>query len=137
MENVIPNIAIKNRELASTCLNEWIDSENPRKRQSAYGIYSLMLMKYPNDELNLEDIRKRLNHIEKEIHNEENRVRYTMNNFVISAGIYDATLTNQVIELSERIGKVHVLMGKTSCNVPFAPDYIRKVEKMNKIGLKR
>lgn len=40
-------------------------------------------------------------------------------------------------ELAKTIGKVNVSMGKTSCKVPLAEDYIEKMITMNKIGIKR
>lgn len=137
LDVVIPTLAYKNKPLTWKCIHEWIDSDNPRKRQAAYSLYSLVLGSYPNEEIEEEDVRNKLEHIEKVIHDEANRVRYSMNNFVISAGIYNGSLTQDCIGISERIGKVSVYMGKTSCKVPFAPEYIRKVEKMGRIGKKR
>lgn len=137
LDNVIPNIVIQNKDLTQLCIKSWIDSDNPRKRQSAYSLYALVLGTYPNEEIDQEDIIKKLNHISAVIHDEENRVRYSMNGFVISAGIYNSELTEYVKDLSTKIGKVKVFMGNTSCKVPFAPEYIKKVEKMNRIGKKR
>lgn len=137
LDVIVPNLAIKNKELTRQIISEWINSENPRKRQSAYSLYCLVLMKYPNEEIDQDEVKELLVHIGKVIHEEENRVRYSMNSFVINAGIYDKELTQTCIELSESIGEVKVSMGKTSCKVPFAPVYIRKVEKMGKIGYKR
>ncbi len=97
----------------------------------------MVLGTYPNDEIDESDVLKRLSHIEKVIHDEENRVKYSMNNFVISAGIYNEHITQTAFEISQRIGKVSVFMGQTSCKVPFGPDYIEKVKSMNRIGKKR
>jgi hypothetical protein len=47
------------------------------------------------------------------------------------------SLTKLAIQTGEKIGEVTVDMGNTSCKVPFAPDYIRKVEKRGTIGKKR
>lgn len=137
LDTVVPNISYPNIVIREYILSNWIHSDNPRKRQVAYGLYSIILSKIPNSELNINEINTLLTHIETVIHTEENRVRYSMNSFLISAGIYIPELTKDSIERSERIGKVEVYMGKTSCKVPYAPDYIRKVEKMNKIGFKR
>ena len=40
-------------------------------------------------------------------------------------------------QTAEKIGTVSVDMGETACQVPFAPDYIRKIEKRGTIGKKR
>jgi hypothetical protein len=40
-------------------------------------------------------------------------------------------------EIGEKIDPVSVDMGNTSCQVPFAPDSIRKVQNRGAIGKKR
>jgi hypothetical protein len=78
-----------------------------------------------------------LKQVEQEIHQAPNRVRYTMNGFVISVGTYVKPLLKQALATAKKIGKVDVQMGETSCKVPLATDYIAKVEKMGRIGKKR
>jgi hypothetical protein len=60
-----------------------------------------------------------------------------MNGFVIALGSYVGELTDEALRAGESIGKVQVDMGNTSCQVPFAPDYIRKVASKDRIGKKR
>jgi hypothetical protein len=49
-----------------------------------------------------------------------------MNNFIINVGVYVPFLKERAILTAEQIGKVNVDMGKTSCKVPYAPEYIKK-----------
>lgn len=137
IENVFPNIVIQDREKAEKCIARWLNHNEPRFRQSAYGLYSLMLSKYEDDTLDLEQISMLLDHIEDVIHNEANRVRYTMNSFVINVGSYVAPLHEQAMSVASSIGKVAVNMGNTSCKVPFAPTYIKKVVDRYGLGQKR
>ena len=60
-----------------------------------------------------------------------------MNAFVIAVGSYVKSLTDFAKQVGEKIGALEVDMGNTACQVPFAPDYIRKVEKRGTIGKKR
>ena len=60
-----------------------------------------------------------------------------MNGFVIAVGAYVKPLTKLAIQIGEKIGPVTVDKGNTACKVPFAPDYIRKIEKRGSIGKKR
>jgi hypothetical protein len=55
----------------------------------------------------------------------------------ICLGAHVPSLTKMAIEIAEKIGPVSVNMGDTECQVPFAPDYIRKIEKRGTIGKKR
>jgi hypothetical protein len=78
-----------------------------------------------------------LERVEQTIHHAPDAVRHKMNGFVIAVGSYVRALTNFATQIGEKIGPVKVDMGNTSCQVPFAPDYIRKVEKRGTLGKKR
>ena len=60
-----------------------------------------------------------------------------MNGFVISVGAYIKPLLEKSKTIASHIGKVNVEMGETSCKVPLAIDYIKKIESKNRIGIKR
>lgn len=136
IDNVVANLAAKSNDPISI-LHKWIDHENHRYRQAAYQLFTLLLMTVDNDQLDIDFVKEKLEYVKNNIHNEQNRVRYSMNSFLIGAGIYIEEYTNLCKEYAKEIGKVDVYMGKTSCKVPDAFSYIEKVEKMNKIGVKR
>jgi hypothetical protein len=60
-----------------------------------------------------------------------------MNGFIIAVGSYVKSLTAAAIETAKKIGPVSVEMGGTSCKVPAAVDYIKKVQQRGSIGKKR
>ncbi|MEH7441151.1 DNA alkylation repair protein [Bacillus sp. JJ1122] len=121
------------RELAI----EWILSEEEMIATCGWSTYSNYLSITPDENLNLKEIRKLLCQAETTIHQEKNRVRYVMNNFVICVGAYVIPLHEEAFATAAKIGKVHVDVGKTACKVPIATDYIKKIEDRNKIGAKR
>jgi len=137
IEYAIPAIISKDIELSHTCLSRWLDHSEPRFRQAAYSLYSLLVTMYDDEDCNLNLIKEKLEHIKHNIHTEENRVRYTMNQFVIATGASIVNLTTLSKEVAKTIGNVHVNMGETSCKVPYALSYIEKIESMNKLGQKR
>ena len=65
-------------------------------------------------------------HVESNIHKSANRVRYSMNQFVITVGSFYKALEEQALEVAKSIGQIHVDMGKTSCKTPLATTYIQK-----------
>ena len=87
--------------------------------------------------LDLAELAQLLQRVERTLHQQPNRVRYAMNGFVIALGSYVRELTGPAIRAAEKIGPVTVDMGNTACAVPFARDYIRKVEARGTIGKKR
>ena len=57
--------------------------------------------------------------------------------FVIAVGSYVKSLTSAALETAEKIGPVTAHLGNNDCGIPFAPDYIRKVQQRGAIGKKR
>lgn len=137
IDNVVAHIAGSNDLLADECLQEWLHHENDRFRQSAYSLYAMILSSRDNDSIDFKHVAETLNHVKINIHQEQNRVRYSMNNFVISAGVIDKEISLLSKAVARAIGKVTVSMGKTSCKVPDAEPYIDKIIKMGLFGKKR
>jgi 3-methyladenine DNA glycosylase AlkD len=114
---------------------EWIKSE--KEQIASAGWSTLSNYASINDTLDIEVYSSLLDEVEEKIPDAQNRVKYTMNGFVIAVGCFIPELTEKSKEIAKKIGKVDVYMGGTSCKVPLATDYIKKVEKRGSIGKKR
>jgi 3-methyladenine DNA glycosylase AlkD len=115
----------------------WIESDTPHVACAGWATLAGWLAIRPDEELDLEKIRALLERIRETLHDSRNRVRYTMNGFVIGVGCYVESLSPLAKEVAEAVGKVQVNVGNTACKVPFAPDYIDKVVQMGRLGQKR
>jgi 3-methyladenine DNA glycosylase AlkD len=116
---------------------EWIDS--PKEEIASAGwstLGSLVAIKEDKD-LNLDELSKLLDRVQKQIHSAPNRVRYTMNGFVIGVGSAVVPLSAKAKAVAKAVGEVEVDMGGTACKVPLATEYIAKVEKSGRLGKKR
>ena len=116
---------------------EWMKSEQELVACAGWATYSAAVSTRPNEELDLEEIKKLLDVAERSIHSAPNRVRYDMNHFVICVGSYIPELSERARRVAETIGRVSVDLGATACKVPFAPQYIRKVIERGNLGKKR
>lgn len=116
---------------------QWIESSNELVATAGWSTLSNYAAITPDDKLDLKIYNKLLDRVEKNIHKAPNRVRYTMNGFVIAVGSYIIDLTEKASQVAEKIGKVSVNVGGTSCKVPIAVDLIRKVKENDKLGKKR
>lgn len=116
---------------------EWIESDQEIVAKAGWATLSCLVSVKDDAELNLAELKQLLQRVQRTIHQAPNAVRYAMNGFVISVGSYVKALTDFAKQAGEKIGLVTVDMGDTACKVPFAPDYIRKVEKRGTIGKKR
>lgn len=113
---------------------EWIQSEVENIAAGGYSTYTSLIATKANETLDIDEISRLLDHIVEVIHEEKNHIRYEMNGFVISVGGYIDELTMKAIKSGEKIGKVHVDLGKTACKVPSIVPYI---EKMKMKGVKK
>ncbi len=91
----------------------------------------------PDEDLDLDALDGLLRRIEGELPQAPNRVRYTMNGFVIAVGCYVEALSGRASTAAEAVGKVQVDMGGTACKVPLATQMIAKVVGMGRLGKKR
>lgn len=135
-EYTVPWLAVENphaRELALA----WMGAKDEHVAASGWCTYSGLLATKSDDELDLKEIEGLLARVEKEIAGAQNRVKQTMNVFVISVGSYVKPLLKQAKATAKRIGAVKVDVGDTACKVPPATEYIEKIEKMGRVGKKR
>jgi len=116
---------------------EWIQSDIEMIASAGWGTLAYFAAVNEDEKLNIKDYIKLLDIVEKEIHGAQNRVRYTMNGFVIAVGTYVEALTEKSKEVAKNIGKVNVDVGGTACKVPLANDYIDKVIDKKRVGIKR
>jgi 3-methyladenine DNA glycosylase AlkD len=121
------------RELAL----EWIESDQEHIASAGWATLSSLVAIKPDVDLDLDELKRLLDRVRRTVHQQPNRVRSTMNGFVIAVGSYVAPLTKAALETAEKIGQVSVDVGETACNVPLAAEAIRKVEGRGAIGKKR
>jgi 3-methyladenine DNA glycosylase AlkD len=115
---------------------KWIESKKEGIASAGWATFSNFASIRPDEVLNLETYSQLLDRVGKEIENAQNRVRYTMNGFIIAVGSYIPVLIKKAQEIAAKIGKVSVEMGGTSCKVPLASAYIQKVIDKSRIGKK-
>lgn len=113
-------------KMAQEIADKWIDSKKELYQSAGWTCYCKLLEDKNNEKISREKIEKYLYDIELNIHKSTNRVRYSMNNFVISAGTFYSPLEEKALEVAKNIGKIHVDMGETNCKTPLAITYIQK-----------
>ncbi|HKV61501.1 MAG TPA: DNA alkylation repair protein [Candidatus Acidoferrum sp.] len=135
-EYTVPWVALENaqgRELAM----EWIKSKKEHVASSGWCTYSGLVATKADAELDLAEIEELLGTVVKGIDGAPNRVRHTMNGFVIAVGSYVKPLLKQAKSVAKQIGDVSVDVGDTACKVPLATAYIQKIEAAGRVGKKR
>jgi 3-methyladenine DNA glycosylase AlkD len=116
---------------------EWIDSKKETVAATGWTTLSSLVAIKDDAELDLAELKRLLQRVQKTLPGEPNRVRHAMNGFVIALGTYVQPLTDLALQAARKIGKVSVDVGDTSCKVPYAPEYIEKAKKKGAVGKKR
>jgi len=135
-EYTVPWVTVENpqdRDLAM----QWIKSKKEHVASSGWCSYSGLLATKADEALDFAEIEGLLGTVVKGIKSAQNRVRYTMNGFVIAVGAYVKPLSKQVKATARQIGVLSVDVGDTACNVPAATAYIEKIETAGRVGQKR
>lgn len=135
-EYSVPGVATEHPQARKVAM-KWIKSKQESIAAAGWCTYSGIIATRAEEELDHAEIQSLLELIAEKIHTQPNRVRYTMNGFVISVGSYVPALSKSAKTVAKKIGKVSVDMGNTSCKVPLATEYIEKIEKMGRVGKKR
>jgi 3-methyladenine DNA glycosylase AlkD len=116
---------------------EWIDAKAPLIAMAGWATLSSLVSIKEDAQLDLAALKRLLQRVQKTIHQAPDGVRYQMNSFLIAVGCYVPFLTDLAIQTAEKIGPVTADLGNNSCQVPCAPDYIRKVQQRGTLGKKR
>jgi 3-methyladenine DNA glycosylase AlkD len=135
-EYTVPWVTVENPQGHDLAM-QWIKSKKEHVASSGWCSYSGLLATKADEALDLAEIEGLLGTVVKGIKSAQNRVRYTMNGFVIAVGAYVKPLSKQAKAAARQIGVVSVDVGDTACNVPLATAYIEKIEAAGRLGKKR
>lgn len=135
-EYSVPWVATENAGHAALAAR-WIDDAEPRVRSVGWATWGQAVSFLPDDRFDLDLLGRLLDRVEATLHDEPDRVRYTMNGFVIAVGCYVPALHARALEVADALGEVRVNMGATACKVPPARATVEKVVSAGRLGRKR
>jgi 3-methyladenine DNA glycosylase AlkD len=118
------SVYIGKTPLARKIMEKWTQSSEEWRGTAGWNLLGMLATNDPT----LADsyFEQYISRIEHDLPGAKNRVRYAMNNAVISIGMRNAELERQALAAAARIGKVMVDHGETNCKTPDAEAYIKK-----------
>jgi len=119
----VKNLASKTK-FAQTKMEQWTQSEEEWIGSAGWQLLAHLAM--DNKDLPESYFQRYLQIIQTNIHKSKNRTRHAMNSALIGIGMRGGSLENSAIEAAQKIGKVEVNHGQTSCKTPDAVTYIQK-----------
>ena len=116
---------------------EWIDSAREHIAAAGWSTLSNIVSLKPDEGLDLDSFKALLARVASSIHSSDNRVRSTMNAFLIAVGSYVSSLTEEAMATAKIIGTVTLVNEGTACKVPDAIEYILKAKDKGLLGKKK
>ncbi len=116
---------------------EWINDNREHVAATGWSTLSNLVALKPDNELDIDTLRALLNRVVQTIHSSPNRVRSTMNSFIISVGTYVLPLSDDAIAAANSIGTVTVDKNGTACKTPLAAEYIAKAKSKGAVTKKK
>jgi 3-methyladenine DNA glycosylase AlkD len=115
----------------------WINADQQHIAAAGWSTLANTVSLKPDSELPIVELRQLIDRVIKTIHDAPNRVKYTMNGFVIALGCYVNELIDEAKAASAAIGPVTIDMNGTACKVPNIADNILKLAARGSLGKKK
>ena len=135
-EYTVPWVASESRfavELATT----WMNAKPAGTRAAGWSTYASRVAVTPDADLDLDEVAGLLDRVRRDLPAAPDRVKYTMNGFVIAVGGYVPPLTAAARATATAVGPVSVDAGDTACRVPDALGHIAAMAARGTLGRKR
>lgn len=137
ISDFIVAVTLAETDIAFTVADRWIDSGKELTMSAGWSCYEWLLGTRKDSEFDKDKLLKMLNRVRDTIHNQPNRTKYAMNNFIMSVGISFLPLHEEAMKIAKEVGKVEVFMGKKPCQTYVATEYIQNSIDKGKLGFKR
>lgn len=137
ISDFIVAVTLAETDIAFTVADHWIDSGKELTMSAGWSCYEWLLGTRKDSEFNKDKLLAMLYKVRDTIHDQPNRTKYVMNNFIITVGISFLPLHEEALKIAKEVGKVDVFMNKKLSQVNVAADYIQDAVGKGKIGFKR
>lgn len=135
-EYTVPWVAVGGKYGFELAL-EWIESPEEHVAATGWSTLGNWVSLKPNSELDMVSLKKLLQRVVENIHSSGNRVKVTMNSFIICVGAYVSALNEDAKEAAKKIGAVIVDINGTACKTPDADAYINKAMERGSLNKKK
>ena len=137
MSDWVVAVTLAETEFAQAVAGRWIAGGKDLYMSAGWSCYCWLLGVRADSAFDRDKLCGMLEQVERSIHTQPDRTRYAMNDFVIALGVSHLPLHAEAVRAAERIGSVQVDMGRTSCSIPLATDYIQRAADKGRLGFKR
>ena len=116
---------------------EFIDAKKESLACCGWAVLGSWMSFRPAEEIEVNEVSELLQRIESTVHDQPNRLRFSMCNFVVAAGAYVPEVTAECLAIGNRLEGLDIQPVKKGCSIPEIVVDISKIKKMGRIGKKR
>jgi len=116
---------------------KWIDAPQEHVAAAGWATLGNLVSLKDDADLDLPALKSLLSRVVKTLPSAADRVRQTMNNFVVSVGVYVPALHGDAMDVAKTMGVVKMGSGETACTVRDAAEQIQKAKSKGIIGKKK
>lgn len=133
----IVSVSLAETDYAQEVSDRWIASGKELYVSAGYSCYCWLIGNRKDHEFDPEKISDMLDVVARTIHEMPDRVRYAMNNFVMTASVSYLPLHQKAYDVAKRIGEVEIKDAKGKTVVLNAKEEIEVAIAKGRIGFKR
>ena len=130
-------VTLAETDIAFPVAERWIDSPKELIMSAGWSCYNWLLGSRKDSEFEKDKLSAMLERVRCTIHDQPNRTKYAMNNFIMSVGISYLPLHEEATKIAQEVGKVEISMGKKLCQTEVAIEYIQNAVEKGRLGFKR
>jgi 3-methyladenine DNA glycosylase AlkD len=137
LSDYVVAVTLAEADCAQSVADRWIDSGEELTMSAGWACYEWLLGWRPDREFDRDKLRSMLDRVARSIHDQPDRTRYAMNNFVIAVGVSYLPLHDEAIKTAVAMGDVKLQTRGGECERSSAAEAIHKAEEMGRLGFKR
>ncbi|MDP4087032.1 MAG: DNA alkylation repair protein [Bacillota bacterium] len=137
ISDYIVAVTLAETDIAFTVADCWIDSGKELTMSAGWSCYEWLLGTRKDSEFNNDKLMEMLIRVRDTIHNQPNRTKYAMNNFLMAVGISYLPLHEEAMKIAQEVGVVEIFTGEKHCQANAALEYIQDAVNKGKLGFKR
>lgn len=130
-------VTLSETDFAQDVADRWIQSENELTASAGWSCYEWLLGSRGDDEFDVEKMKQLLSKVEQTIHDQPDRIKKTMNRFLVAVGVSFRPLHEDALQAAGNIGEVAVADGKKTKILTSAAETIVNAAVKGRIGFKR
>ena len=130
-------VTLAETDIAFSVADRWINSGNELTMAAGWSCYNWLLGTRKDSEFDKDKLLVMLNRVCESIHNQPNRTKYAMNDFIMAVGISYLPLHEEAKTIAGEVGKVDVFMGKNLAQTYVAIEFIQNGVNKGRLGFKR